>query len=177
MANKRFGVTQFDAQGNVYIGEVDAQGRAINIYAPALRKPPSPYTCCGLSVLTGFVGMQLLDYVDKAAFMEALRLHGTVSGRQYLSFVVNHSNRQTSEFLALVEGGAKKSAEFPNLQPGHEGYNLEMYLWNPADAVGIFYDRNGRAYTEDPRIKKASVEPAVAVPTQGPPKAAPRPRS
>lgn len=125
---------------------------------------PNPFTCCGLTSLTGFGRVYgLNDFAEKAAFLAGLR--NINHGRTHFVYVVNPTQKYGEDHKTLIEAGAKLIASFPNLQGGsHSGYMLEMYLWNPKDAVGVFYDNIGGALTEDPRIKKmeAAAKPVPA---------------
>lgn len=161
---KRYGQVSVDHQGGVVIGELDADGRVPNGYTRGMRVAANPFSCCGLATLSAFGAAPLTPtFADQAAYLSALSIN-CGSGKQHVVFVVNPSNKFTPDFKLLVKAGAKKIAEFPNLQPGHEGYLLEIWLWNPNDAIGIFFSKDRVAFTEDPSIQKVTPPAAPVAP-------------
>lgn len=126
---------------------------------------PNPFSCCGLSTLTGFGNIGgIATFDEKAAFLASI--FSITSGRTHFVFVVNPQQKHGEDYKAMIEAGAKKIADFPNLQGGgHTGYLLEMYMWNPNDGIGKFYDRDGVAFTipppTTPEVKAAPAAPPI----------------
>lgn len=114
----------------------------------------SPFACCGLSTICAMSGTVILtEFPERAAWLAAL--WNTTKGRTHYVYVVNptQDRQQQMEHGALLACGAQLIAEFPNLQPGHSGYNLKMYMVNLNDGIGRFFDANGYAYTEPPKVE------------------------
>ena len=182
---KKFGYNA-RPQGNMIcmFGEIPEAGRL----ATGLTVSENPFQCCGLKTLSGFNGYTpITEWADKAAWLAAL--WQLSRGMQHYVYVVNPTQDiiKSREHGALLECGAKLICEFPNLQPGHGGYHLKMYMCNLNDGIGRFFNVNGVAYTEPPKTELTAekgktiqvVAPTVAVPVASPvasPVAAPRVR-
>lgn len=159
----KFGVVaQYNTGSASMIGRIDETSYAPGGWRPAVQGIsliPNPFTCCGLGTLTGFGKTYLLDestktvtFENKANFLEAI--YALTAGRTHFVFVVNPTQKHGDDFKVMVEAGAKCIAQFPNNQGGvHSGYNLEIYLWNPKDAINVFLDIGGRALKAPPETK------------------------
>lgn len=170
----RFGVVaQYDTGAASMIGRIDEKSYTHNDWRPAavgISLIPNPFTCCGLGTLTGFGRTALVDEVtrvvtfeNKANFIAAI--YTLTAGRTHFVFVVNPTQKHGDDFKVMVEAGAKCIAKFPNNQGGsHSGYNLEMYLWNPNDAIGIFVDSYGVARTAPVETKTPKTPVAPPAP-------------
>lgn len=166
-------VAQYDTGLAQIIGRFEEK-----VYLPGEWRPavqgisliPNPFTCCGLGTLTGFGRTDLMDratntvsFENKANFLAAI--YALTAGRTHFVFVVNPTQKHGNDFKVMVEAGAQLIAEFPNLQGGsHSGYSLEMYLWNPNDACGVFLDKLGGALKAPLEVKTSPPSAAPSIP-------------
>lgn len=164
---------QPQAPGNTFMfGEIPENGRL----ASGIAIGTSPFNCCGLSTIAGFHGItRLTEFAERAAWLAAL--WKTTHGRTHFVYVINPIQDMgvSCEHGALLACGAKLICKFPNLQPGHSGYDLKMYMVNLNDGIGRFFDANGTAYVEPPKAEPTKKKGATinVVDDVAPPVAAP----
>lgn len=159
---KTYGYNARPVSASMYhyqFGEVGGDPRRAGYLPVGISIGSGPFSCCGLSSISGMNGItDLRQFAEKAAWLAAL--WATTHGKTHYVYVVNPSQdmQRAYEHGALLECGAKLICEFPNLQPGHQGYYLRMYMINLNDGIGRFFDHNGAAFTEPPKAEPTTTK-------------------
>lgn len=138
-------MSEYTLLGYVSSGVTSYFGRKGDSVYNCLFMLANPFTCCGLSTLTNF-GRMSVPAADVNEFLAGI--YRLSYGKTHFVWVVNPQQHTAADHRALVNAGAIKVADFPNLQPGHGGYDLQMWMWNPNDGVGKYFNESGIALKE-----------------------------
>lgn len=103
--------------------------------------------CCGIGEIRKVTYVYVLPtFADKAKWLAALYVSLYNCG--HALFTITKGEHHRAGVAALIELGAIKIAEFPNLYHGPR--MLELYLVNVRDGVGRFFNEYGEPFSEPP---------------------------
>lgn len=126
----------------------------------------SPFSCCGVTTLSGMGHQTLRTKEDKLNYLAGL--HVVLHHRQAIYIITDNQlyNKQ-SEHYAMVEYGiARELGTVVNHQPGHSDRNkLHIMLIDTSLGVNKYYKACGTLIPEKPTEEVIAV-PAEAVPVK-----------